>query len=98
MTRPWPTVARISLTLRSTNEEIVQSGLEAGQLEEEVAQDLEPFLGVDDLGVELDAVELPLLVLDHGGAGVGRARRSGGSRAGRTRAGRRGSSRPAPCP
>ena len=50
-------------------------GLEARFAEEEVAQDLQALLRVDDLGMELDAEEPAVAVLDHGGAGVGRAAR-----------------------
>ena len=55
-------------------------GAQAGQPEEEIPQDLLAFLGVDDLGVELDAVEFPGRVLDDGRRGVGRAAGDGEAR------------------
>ena len=73
----------------------VPVGLEAGQLEEEIAEDLFALLGVDDLGMELHAVETAVRVFDDGRFRVRRPARDRGSRAAAFRAGRRGSSRPA---
>jgi hypothetical protein len=72
MTLPVPTVRRISLTLRSMNEEIVQSARSPASPKRKLPRTFCPSL-VDDLGVELDAEEFPGRVLDDGRQGVGRA-------------------------
>ena len=48
----------------------VPIGNQAGDFEEKIGQDLEAFLRVDDFGMELDAVEIALRILDHGRPGV----------------------------
>ena len=53
----------------------VPVGREPGQLEEEIGQDLLAVPGVDDLGMELDAVDAAVRVLDGGRLGVGRPAR-----------------------
>ena len=70
-TRSFPTVRRISATLRSMNEDMFQSGVSPASLKRKLAEDFLAVLGVDDLGMELDAVEAAVRVFDGGGLGVG---------------------------
>ena len=69
-----PTCSRTRATVSSMNEPICQSPLMPQNLQHEVAEHVAAALGVRDLRVELDAVELLFLVADRG---IGRVGRSG---------------------
>ena len=71
------TRSRISATVESMKFAGVQAGATPRDADDEVAQDVLAARRVDDLGVELDAVQVPLGV---GEAGVGRRVGLGGGR------------------
>ena len=87
--------ARISSTLRRRKSPRSHDGLHSGDVEQEVADDLRPRLGVRHLGMELDAVAAPLRGSRTRRSARSARRRWCGSREALPGCGRRGSPTPA---
>ena len=66
MTFRSPTWALIAATCSATTEAGFHCSIAAGDFAQEPGQDFGSVRGVDDLGMELDAVELPVVVLERG--------------------------------